>query len=234
MRSRMEGLLPLQVLRHLVFRLQHQAFHAFALDDVLLQDLFRVLDGAVGVPDLLGIDHHGGAELAAVEAQRLVDAHAVEAELLGARLHVVAQPLRALLLAAAARMALRPLVHAAEHVRLVIGRGIARLLAVGHDRDWLLRSYFFLPASAPPNCCQNAFCICSRLAMPAGSQVFIRVSGSIERIPAIMRSCISFITASCIGCRSGNPKNVRASSGVQSMSIWTFMGGPPSHGVAAL
>ena len=61
--------------------------------------------------------------------------------------------------------------------------------------------------------------------MPAGSQVFIRVSGSIERIPAIMRSCISFITASCIGCRSGNPKNVRASSGVQSMSIWTFMGG---------
>src|SRR5688572_5036649 len=140
MRSRMEGLLPLQVLRHLVFRLQHQAFHAFALDDVLLQDLFRVLDGAVGVPDLLGIDHHGGAELAAVEAQRLVDAHAIEAELLGAPLHVVAQPLRALLLAAAARMALRPLVHAAEHVRLVIGRGIARLLAVGHDRELLLRS----------------------------------------------------------------------------------------------
>jgi hypothetical protein len=80
----------------------------------------------VAVPDLLRIDHHGRAKLAAVEAQRLVDADAVEAKFLGARLQVVAQPLRPLPLAAAAGMTLRPLVHAAKDVRLVIGRGVAR------------------------------------------------------------------------------------------------------------
>ena len=40
--------------------------------------------------------------------------------------------------------------------------------------------------------------------------------------------CCSFsITAVCIGCTSGNPKNCRASSGVQSISMFTFMSAAP-------
>src|SRR4051812_9392753 len=66
----------------LVLRLEHQALNALALDEVTLQNLFGIFDRMVGVPDALGIDHHRGPELAAVETAGLVDPHVVEAELL--------------------------------------------------------------------------------------------------------------------------------------------------------
>src|SRR5687767_15106494 len=96
------------------------------------EDLVHVLGRAHAVPHALGIDDHAGPELAAVEAARGVDADILQAQLLGARLHVVAQALGALALAAAARMALRPLVGAAEHMRPVEERRVLGLTA--HER----------------------------------------------------------------------------------------------------
>src|SRR4051812_38998559 len=71
--------------------------HLQALDDasvaqMLLDDLVDVGLVDIGVPDTLGIDHHAGAFLAAVEAARLVDAHlprARQAERLDLRLRVI-------------------------------------------------------------------------------------------------------------------------------------------------
>src|SRR5262249_1978465 len=74
--------------------------------------------------------HHRGAELAAVEAAGVVDAHLLQAERAGAVLHVVAQRLAALVGAAAARMAVGPFVGAAENLGVVVGAGVGRLLAV--------------------------------------------------------------------------------------------------------
>ena len=55
-------------------------------------------------------------------------------------------------------------------------------------------------------CDQKAFWICSTPWMPAGSQVLNMVSGSMAFMFAIMRSCISRISASCMGFTSGRPK----------------------------
>src|SRR5579859_2883058 len=41
--------------------------------------------------------------------------------------------------------------------------------------------------------------------------------------PAMVRSSIFFIIASCIGCTLGRPKKARASSGVQSISTVIFI-----------
>src|SRR6185437_9140753 len=113
----------------LLLRLQHQSLDAAALDEVLLQDLVDIGGAAIAVPDAFGIDHHGGAELAAIETARGVDAHIGKPELLGAHLHVIAQLLAALLAAAAARMAGRPGIGAAEDVLAVEEPGIG-----GHRR----------------------------------------------------------------------------------------------------
>ncbi|WP_166645081.1 pentapeptide repeat-containing protein [Dongia mobilis] len=120
------------VFRQAVFRQQHQARDALAPDQVALDDLFRILDRVIGVPDALRIDDEGGTEFAAVEAARLVDAQIAEAEFLGARLHVVPELLRAAALAAAAGVACRSLVDAAEDMGLVIGCRIARPGSVRH------------------------------------------------------------------------------------------------------
>ncbi len=59
--------------------------------------------------------------------------------------------------------------------------------------------------------------------MLAGSHIFIASSGLMARLAASSFSCISAIRASCIGLTSGSPRKVRASSGVQSISMLTFM-----------
>src|SRR5262249_23721491 len=138
-----------------------------------------------------------------------------ETQLLGARLHVVAQALRPFCLAAATRMALRPLVHATEHMCPIEQRRIARSYA--HERfspDPRMTS--LMPA-------QNAFWICSNPSIEAGTPTRIRVSMSIADIAFARRSCTSFISTFCIGATSGSPRKARASSGVQSMSMLTFM-----------
>src|SRR3546814_15576175 len=85
--------------------------------------LFRsLLDGAIVIPDARRIDDHRRAQLAAVETAGLVDADALQAEFLDARLQIIAQADAALVLAAAALMAGRPLVHAAENMAAEIGR----------------------------------------------------------------------------------------------------------------
>src|SRR5689334_16951895 len=57
----------------------------------------------------------------------------------------------------------------------------------------------------------------------AGIQVRSTSAGSIAAMPAIKRLRISCINSSCMGLRSGWPKNVRASSGVQSMFMVIFI-----------
>src|SRR5262245_29767968 len=97
------------------------------------QDLVHILARAHGVRDAFGIDDHARPQLATVEAAAGVDAHIGETKLLGPRLHVVTQPLRALVLAAPARMSLRALIDAAEDMgaierrRLLDGRTHERL-----------------------------------------------------------------------------------------------------------
>src|SRR5262245_31296848 len=102
------------VARRPVFEAQHQPRHAPTALHMVNQDFIDVRRRLAAIPDAFGIDHHGRAEFAAIEAAGRVDAHVVESELLGARLHVVAQLLRALLLAASARMPGRTLVRATE------------------------------------------------------------------------------------------------------------------------
>src|SRR5260370_726436 len=72
------------------------------------EDLVDVGHGAVVVPDALRKDHHGRHKLAAGEAAGGIDARVGEAELLRARLHVIAQLLAALLAAATLGMPGRP------------------------------------------------------------------------------------------------------------------------------
>src|SRR5690349_16516554 len=114
----------LALLRRIVARLQHQPRDAAPADEVRCQDLVDVGSRLGRVPHPFGVDHHGGPELAAVEAARAVDACRFEAQLLGARLHVVAQLLGPLGLAEAARMTRRPLVGADEDVGAVEERRI--------------------------------------------------------------------------------------------------------------
>src|SRR3546814_1904039 len=73
----------------------------------------------------LRIDDHRRAQLAAVETAGLVDADSLQAEFLDARLQIIAQADAALVLAAAALMAGRPLVHAAENMAAEKGGRIA-------------------------------------------------------------------------------------------------------------
>src|SRR3546814_8638273 len=84
-----------------------------------------LLDGAIVIPDALRIDGHRRAQLAAVETAGLVDADSLQAEFLDARLQIIAQADAALVLAAAALMAGRPLVHAAENMAAEKGGRIA-------------------------------------------------------------------------------------------------------------
>ena len=71
--------------------------------------------------------------------------------------------------------------------------------------------------------CRNIFCICSKACMLAGSHIFMASSGLMARLAAMIFSCISCISASCIGLTSGRPRKARASSGVQSISKWIFI-----------
>jgi len=86
---------------------------------VLADDFIDIFLGLAGVPDALGIDDDARSQLAAVEAARGIDARAFDALLLDALFHVVAQLLRALGGAGAARGGIRPPVGAAENVLLV-------------------------------------------------------------------------------------------------------------------
>src|SRR5579863_8065555 len=58
------------------------------------------------------------------------------------------------------------------------------------------------------------------------SQLCISASGDTFWMLSIIWFWSFSITAVCIGCTSGSPKNCRASSGVQSISTLTFMGTP--------
>ena len=49
-------------------------------------------------------------------------------------------------------------------------------------------------------------------------------AGTVKRV--VLTSSMAAITDCCMGARSGNPRKRRASSGVQSMSMLTFMGFP--------
>src|ERR1043165_1598469 len=79
--------------------LHPQALDHAAVLDVLLDDLVDVGAVDVRVPDAFRVHHDAGTFLATVEAARLVDAHlafARQAELLDARLGIVADLRRAL------------------------------------------------------------------------------------------------------------------------------------------
>src|SRR3546814_19495540 len=91
----------------------------------MLQKFLGLLDGAIVGPDALRIGDHRLAQLAAVETAGLVDADSLQAEFLDARLQIIAQADAALVLAAAALMAGRPLVHAAENMAAEKGGRIA-------------------------------------------------------------------------------------------------------------
>src|SRR5882672_11146757 len=208
------------VARRPVFQAQHQPRHASAALHVVNQDFVDIGRRLAAVPDTFGIDHHGRPEFAAVETTGLIDADIMEAELLRARLHIIAQLLRALLLAAAARMPGRTLVHAEEDMDAIVGRGIV-LTAI-----WRL-AHDALPFGPPAaNCSQKARCICSTVCAPLDSQVCISFSASIPASVFVMRSRSSLIISACSGATSGRPRKARASSGVQSMSIVIFMVNP--------
>src|SRR5262245_12560004 len=56
-----------------LLRLQHQPLDTAPFDEVGLEDLVEILGRPVGVPNAFRVDHHGGAELAAIEAAGGVD-----------------------------------------------------------------------------------------------------------------------------------------------------------------
>src|SRR5262245_50111700 len=122
------------ILRQPFGRLQHQALDAAAFDQMLLQHLVDVLLGRAAIPNAFGIDHQVGAQLAAVKTARVVDTHLLQPQVLGAGLHIVAQGLRPLVGATAARMAVGPPVGATEDVRFVIGLGIGGFGTLAHSR----------------------------------------------------------------------------------------------------
>jgi hypothetical protein len=104
----------------LLVGLQHQALDPLAALEVLLDDFLDVVLVLVGVPDRVGIDHHGRTQLAALHATGLGDGDVAEPRRLdapGDHFHEVAP---AAVGATAARMALGPLVAAAEDVGFVI------------------------------------------------------------------------------------------------------------------
>src|SRR5690606_38439735 len=70
---------------------------------------------------------------------------------------------------------------------------------------------------------QKVFCSCSHPWKEAGSQFLKSASGSIPSRALVIRFCISCIRASCRGATSGSPRKLRASAGVQSISIDIFM-----------
>src|ERR1700730_11066944 len=89
--------------------------------------------------------------------------------------------------------------------------------------------YFFLspPVSAPsPVMETNISCIRSASLGSKLNQLWISESGEIFSILDIICCCSLSITAVCMGCTSGRPKNWRASRGVQSISMFTFMSAP--------
>src|SRR5690606_5442024 len=108
-------------LRRALLGHQHEARNATALDEMLLQNLVEILGRAIGVPNAFRIDHHGRAQLAAVEAARGIDANITESSLLRAGLEIVAQPFAALVAARSARMTRRTDVGAAENVARIKG-----------------------------------------------------------------------------------------------------------------
>ena len=59
-----------------------------------------------------------------------------------------------------------------------------------------------------------------------GIQARIMPSGSLASKAAFIRACISSSIFFCIGATSGRPMKARASSGVMSISIFTFMTAP--------
>ena len=61
---------------------------------------------------------------------------------------------------------------------------------------------------------------------PSANQARRKPSGENFAASAITRFSISAITAACIGWTSGRPMNWRASTGVQSISIVTFIVAP--------
>ena len=80
--------------------------------------------GFVMIPGAFGVDDHGRAEFAALEAAGTVDANIFDAEFFGAGFHIIAQFDGAAGTAAAARMIRRPRVLTAEYVGLVMLLGI--------------------------------------------------------------------------------------------------------------
>src|SRR3972149_5660013 len=108
--------------RRPVLGLQHQPRYSSTADDMLLEDFVQILPRAVVIPDSFRIDHHVGPELAPIEASGGVYAYIRETELLRLIFEVRPQLHGFLLGAAAARMAWRPLVGAAEHVQPIVRR----------------------------------------------------------------------------------------------------------------
>ena len=91
-----------------------------AIDEVGLQNLVDVFFGLVGVPNAFGVNNQYRPEFAAIEAARLVDAHAVNLHFADTGLHVVAQLDTATLLAAASAVARRTLVDATKNVCIIV------------------------------------------------------------------------------------------------------------------
>src|SRR5690349_8638603 len=92
----------------------------------------------------------------------------------------------------------------------------------------LKHAYFFLsPPSAPsPVMLTNISCIRSANLGSKLNQLWTRASGDTLSRFAVICCCSLSMTAVCIGATSGSPKNCRASRGVQSISMFTFMSAP--------
>src|ERR1051326_2835919 len=123
--------------RQLVRR-QHQPVDPATLLEVGFDDLVDIRLVLVTVPDALGVDHHVGAVLAAVEATGGIEANVLHAELPRFLTRIAAQLVKTAgglgaRHAAAARMALGPHVVAHEDVTLV-----EQLRIVGHSGSPLL------------------------------------------------------------------------------------------------
>src|SRR5262249_42975761 len=72
----------------------------------------------------------------------------------------------------------------------------------------------------------NISCIRSANLGSKLNQLWISDSGDILSILLVTCCCSLSMTAVCIGTTSGSPKNCRASSGVQSISMFTFISAP--------
>ena len=101
---------------------QSKAFDGFIAQEMRLDDLVHVVELDETVPDLLGIDDHGDAVLALIEAAGLIDAHLrLQPVAFDGGFERLANGRAVLGVTTSAMMAGRPLVHAHKYMSFQIG-----------------------------------------------------------------------------------------------------------------